>query len=44
VSLPTYTLATTTMSVSFEVQRNAQVTAVSATLGIVDVLSVSEGV
>lgn len=42
VSLPTYTLATKTMSVTFEVQRNAQVKAVTATLGIVDVLSVSE--
>jgi hypothetical protein len=42
VGLPVYTLATKTMSVTFEIQRNAQVKKVSATLGVVDVLSVSE--
>lgn len=44
VSDPVYTLATKTLSTTFEIQRNAQVKAVSAKLGVVDVLSVSEEV
>lgn len=44
VSDPVYTVGTKTMSVAIEVQRNAQVKAVSAKLGTVDALSVSEEV
>lgn len=44
VSLPVYTVATKTMSVTWEVQRNAQVKAVTAKLSVVDTLSVNEEV